>query len=101
MDEQKNWEQVPDMVRLKLHAKKLTVTQIKKKKCITEYSSHVKLKAVVRWKERMIRAGLKNVDMAKILKKPTTRVCEWMTLTKEPNEDMFHKFENTLYKFGA
>ena len=101
MDAKKNWEQVPDIVRLRLNAKKLTPTQIRKKDCISNYSSHVKLKAVVRWKERMIRAGLKNVDIARIVKKPTTRVCEWLTFTREPSEDIFHKIENTLYKFGA
>jgi len=97
----KNLAQLPDMVRRKLSAKKLTTIQQQKKRTIAAYSSPVKLKAVVRWKERMARAGISTVALAKVVKEPAPRISEWLNFTWEPDEDRFHKIEKALYKLGA
>lgn len=99
--EQKNMAQLPDMVRRKLCSKKLTTIQQQKKRTVAAYSSHVKLKAVVRWKERMARAGINTVSLAKLVKEPAPRISEWLNFTWEPDEDRFHKIEKVLYKLGA
>lgn len=101
IDEKKNWQQVPEIVRLKLNQKKLTTIQQQKKRTISQYSSPVKLKAVVRWKERMARAGINTVSLAKLVKEPAPRISEWLNFTWEPDEDRFHKIEKVLYKLGA
>lgn len=97
----KNWKQVPEIMRLKLQCAKLTSIELQKKRTINAYSSHVKLKAVVRWKERMARAGITVTDLAKLVKEPTPRISEWLNFTWEPNEDRFNTIESALYKLGV
>ena len=99
--EAKNMAQLPDMVKRKLTAKKLTAVQSQKLKTIKAYSSHVKLKAVVRWKERMARAGITTTALAKVVKEPAPRISEWLNFTWEPDDPRFHKIESALYKLGA
>lgn len=99
--EKRNMAQLPELLRQQLSAKKLTSGQAQKKRIIAAYSSPVKLKAVVRWKERMARAGISTVKLAKVLKVPTPRLSEWLNFTWEPNDDIFHKIEKALYKLGA
>jgi len=99
--EKKNMQQLPKVIRAKLSAKDLTPIQAQKKRIVMAYSSAVKLKAVVRWKERMAKAGLTNIKMAGLLDVPPTRVSEWLNFTWEPQEDIFLKIEKILYKLGA
>jgi len=99
--EKKNLEQIPDLMRRILSGKNLKAGQERKKKTILAYSSHVKLKAVVRWKERMARAGITTAALAKIMKVKTPRISEWLNFTWEPNEKVFNKIEGILYKLGA
>ena len=99
--EAKNFLQIPELLRKKLNARGLTANQQQKKKTILGYSSAVKLKAVVRWKERMARAGISTADLATAVKLPSPRISEYLNFTWEPPEDYFHKIESALYKQGA
>lgn len=99
--EKKNFEQLPTIMRLKLGAKELTPIQQQKKRIVLAYSSHVKLKAVVRWKERMAKAGLNNNKLAGMLDVPPPRISEWLNFTWEVPEDTFLKIEKILYKLKA
>ena len=99
--EKKNFQQLPKVIRQKLAAKELTANRAQKKRIVLAYSSPVKLKAVVRWKERMAKAGLTNSKLAGLLDVPPPRVSEWLNFTWEPQEDIFLKIEKILYKLGA
>lgn len=88
-------------MQLKLNAKELTPIQAQKKRIVLAYSSAVKLKAVVRWKERMVKAGLNGAKLAGMLDLPPSRISEWLNFTWEVPEDIFLKIEKILYKLGA
>jgi len=99
--EKKNFAQLPVGIQKKLTVKDPTPIIQQKLRIVLAYSSHVKLKAVVRWKERMAKAGLNNKKIAEHLDVPETRISEWLNFTWEPQEDIFLKVEKLLYKHGA
>ena len=99
--EKKNFDVIPRVMQARLSAKELTPIQAQKKRIVLGYSSHVKLKAVVRWKERMARAGLNNNKLAGMLDVPPSRISEWLNFTWEVQEDTFLKIEKILYKLGV
>lgn len=71
------------------------------KQVIIEYSSETKLKAVIRWRQRMAKAGIMVRDISKEIEKPESRVSEWLNFKKEPNEEMFLNIEKVIYKMGG
>lgn len=101
LKEQRNFQQLPAVVRGKLLSNDLNELQQQKRRTVASYSSHVKLKAVVRWKERMVKAGLTTTKIAAMIDVPNPRVSEWVNYTWEPSEEVFHKIEKILYKNGA
>mgnify|MGYP000036928237 CR=1 FL=1 len=97
----KNFECLPLLLRRRLEKEKKTSTEIKKELCILKYSSPVKLKAVVRWKERMARHGITTKRLAMHIGLPDTRISEYLNFTKEPKEGIFQDIELALYEMGA
>lgn len=78
--------------------KKLTEKQ---KRVVLLYTTEIKLKGVLRWKQRMARAGVSGVDLAEKIGKPATRISEWVQLKKEPTEENYYSVEDALYSLGA
>lgn len=99
--EKRKLESVPHIMRKRLEKKNRTPLEDKKERCILSYSSPVKLKAVIRWKERMARHGITTARIADYLDLPPPRISEWLNFTYEPTEDNFQRVEDALYKMGA
>ena len=99
--ELKKFECLPLLMRRRLEKKNKTPTEVKKELCILKYSSPVKLKAVVRWKERMARHGITTKRLSEQVELPDTRISEYLNFTKEPNEATFQTIELALYEMGA
>ena len=100
-DEKKRFDALPASMRQRLSKKKKTNTEHKKLLCVLKYSSFVKLKAVIRWKERMARQGIATQSLAESIGVPPTRISEYLNFTKEPIEDIFQSIEEKLYNLGA
>ena len=73
----------------------------KQEQIVLNYSSPVKLKAVARWKVRMAAQGISVNALAKKIKKPPSRISEWVNFRKEPTEENFNLVESALYSLGA
>lgn len=67
---------------------------------VLNYESAVKLKAVVRWKERMVRGGVTLPQLAQAAGKPKSRLSEYMNFKHEPRDESFRIIEKALYNFG-
>ena len=70
----------------------------KQKRCVENYSNQVKLKAVIRWKPRLVAAGASVQALAEKLKKPASRLAEWMNFTHEPGEQNFLEVDAGIYQ---
>lgn len=79
-------------------AKKLTKRQ---RHVLEKYSTKSKRSAVIRWRQRMAKAGIQVKDVAAILKKPVPRISEWVHFKYEPCETSFLKVEDAIYKLGG
>lgn len=86
----KNLKLLPQAMRDKLSDKQ--------KRTVESYSSPVKLKAVLRWKQRCAAAGVKIKDLAAHTKKVPFRISEWMNFTHEPSEENFNEIEAGIYE---
>lgn len=79
-------------------ASKLTDHQ---KKIISQYKTKTKLLGVMRWRERMVRHGITNVDIAKDVNVANTRISEYVNFKKQPSERKYLAIESAIYKRGA
>lgn len=91
----------PKSLRLKLIEQSHKGNIDAKKKTIENYSSPVKLKSVIRWRERMARGGIDTKTLADAIGVKTTRMSEWLNFTHEPREDKFNAVEAALYEMGV
>lgn len=73
----------------------------KQKRTVEAYSSPVKLKAVLRWKQRLAAAGIKIKELAENTKKVPFRISEWVNFTHEPSEENFNEIEAGIYELEA
>lgn len=94
-------ECLPDAFQKKIQRKNRTPLEERKHKTVLNYSSHVKLRAVIRWKERMVRNSITTERLADYLDIPSTRISEYLNFTWEPNQERFEAIEAALYKLGA
>lgn len=62
------------------------------------YTDQSKLSAVARWKERMVRAGIKGYDLARHVGKSQAQLSVWMSFAKEPTDENFLLVERGLYE---
>lgn len=62
------------------------------------YTDQSKLSAVSRWKERMVRAGIKGYDLARHIGKSQAQLSVWMSFAKEPTDENFLLVEKGLYE---
>ena len=99
--EKKKFDALPMLMQQRLKKKNKTTTENKKLLCVLKYSSFVKLKAVIRWKERMARQGITTQRLANEISVPSSRISEYLNFTKEPIEDTFQNIESAIYKLGA
>lgn len=97
----KNLTLIPTMVKKRLERGDLTAMEEKKMRCILSYSSTIKLRSVVRWRERMAKHGITSSVMAARMGVARSKVSEWINFTHEPTDKTFDKFEEILYKLGA
>lgn len=86
----KNLKVLPPAIRDKLSEKQ--------KRTVESYSSAVKLKSVLRWKQRLAAAGVKVKELAKHTGKVPFRISEWMNFTHEPSEENFNEIEAGIYE---
>lgn len=73
----------------------------KQKRVVAGYQSQTKLSSVVRWRQRMAKAGIKVNEVAESVGKPASRISEWMTFRVEPEEENFLLVENAIYSLGG
>ena len=73
----------------------------KRERCIASYSSNSKLKAVKRWKVRMVKAGVAAKTIAHDIGIPAPHLSDYMSFLYEPPEERFMAVEEALYKRGA
>lgn len=71
------------------------------KHIILKYDNAVKLRAVMRWKQRIARSGISQQDIANKVDKPLPRINEWVNLRVEPTEENFNAVEDCLYRLGC
>lgn len=70
----------------------------KQRRTVESYSSPVKLKAVLRWKQRLAAAGVKIKELAEHTNKVPFRISEWVNFTHEPSEENFNEIEAGIYE---
>jgi hypothetical protein len=68
---------------------------------IMRYESRAKLGGVLRWKQRIARAGIKSADVARLIKREPSRLSEWIHFKYEPEDLAYDAVEGALYKLGA
>ena len=100
-DEKKKMDMLPDIMRYKLIYQRQGENPGKKERTVRGYESPVKLKAVVRWRERMARCNISVKKLGDTLQMEPIRISEWLNFTHEPTEKNFHRVENALYRLGA
>lgn len=100
-DEKEKLECLPFMLQKRLMAKNPTRIEAKKLSCVLKYSSKVKLKSVVRWKERMVKVGVTTEKLGELTNNPSPRISEYLNFTHEPSEETFNTIEDAIYKLGA
>lgn len=84
---------VPEALRKRLNDKQ--------KRVVDRYESLDKLKAVLRWKGRLTKAGLTSRELSLRLNKPEPRISEYINLKKEPEENTYLAIESAIYDMGA
>lgn len=73
----------------------------KQKRTVENYSSVVKLKSVLRWKMRLVAAGISIKKLAEHTGKVPFRISEWVTFTHEPGEENFNEIEAGIYELES
>lgn len=99
--EKKKLEMLPELMRHKIMNQRKGGNIGKKERTVLGYSSTVKLRAVIRWKERMVRKGITVKKLGDIMQIEPIRISEWLNFSHEPNEENFNKVEKALYKLGV
>jgi len=89
----KNIDYFPAGIAKKLSSKQMRV--------IGQYETVTKLRAVMRWKERMARHGISNIQIARDVGVATPRISEYLNFQRQPHESKFRKIESAIYKRGA
>lgn len=76
--------------------------QARRDKCIENYATKSKYRAVKRWPARIaMNRDLTVKHIAKILGKSPPRISEYITFLIEPPEETFIAIEKILYEFGV
>lgn len=87
---------------LKYFAKPVAETLTDKQKSVIEqYDNVSKLRAVMRWRERMIRHGITNFDIADDVGVSHSRISEYINFKRQPKEEKYLAIESAIYKRGA
>jgi transcriptional regulator with XRE-family HTH domain len=87
---------------LKYFAKSVAETLTdKQKNVIEQYESVSKLRAVMRWKERMTRHNITSRQIAKDVGIAHTRISEYINFKRQPKEEKYLIIESAIYKRGA
>lgn len=87
---------------LKYFAKSVADTLTEKQKSvIAQYESVSKLRAVMRWKERMARHNITSVQIANDVGVAHTRISEYINFKRQPKEEKYLAIESAIYKRGA
>lgn len=73
-----------------------TLTE-KQKRVIKQYDTVTKLRAVMRWKERMSKVNLSGMQLADDVKISYTRISEYLNFKKQPKDDRFFAIESAIY----
>lgn len=73
----------------------------RQKNVIKQYQDVTKLRAVMRWRERMIRNNVTSVQIASDVGIAHTRLSEYVNFKHQPKEDIFLAIESAIYKRGA
>jgi transcriptional regulator with XRE-family HTH domain len=73
----------------------------RQKKVIAQYESASKLRAVMRWKERMTRANLTSRQIALDVGIAHTRISEYINFKVQPKEEKYLEIESAIYNRGA
>ncbi|MDX9690517.1 MAG: hypothetical protein RBT70_08695 [Alphaproteobacteria bacterium] len=99
--EKKRLDMIPDVLwqSIKKQSKNGNISH--KVQTITNYTTPTKLKAVIRWRERMARGGITTSQLAEYVGKSPTRLSEWLYFTHEPREQAFNEIEAALYEMGV
>ena len=79
-------------------AKKLTSQQ---REVLEGYSTKAKRASVIRWRQRMAKAGIKGLQIAEETGEYLPRISEWIHFKKEPSQDKFEAVEAAIYKLGG
>jgi len=100
-DEKKKMDMLPDIMRYKLIYQRQGENPGKKERTVRGYETHVKLRSVIRWKERMAKCNISVKKLGETLGLEPIRISEWLNFTHEPTEKSFQNVEAALYKLGA
>lgn len=73
----------------------------KQKSVIEQYESVSKLRAVMRWKERMTRHNITSRQIADDVGVAHTRISEYINFKRQPKEEKYLAIESAIYKRGA
>lgn len=84
---------LPENVAKKLNQKQRTVLE--------KYSTKTKRTAVIRWRTRMAKAGIKVGDVAEKTGRPIERISEWLNFKYEPQEEAFLDVDKAIYDLGG
>ena len=73
----------------------------KQKRVVEQYESVSKLRAVMRWRERLVRSKVTNQSLADLLGMPAPRLSEYINFKRQPQEEKFLSIESAIYKLGC
>lgn len=89
--------------RLKGHLPQVKIKALTEKqvRVVCKYSSDGKLHTVLRWRIRVLKAGMLMKDLAEAVGVKKDQLSHWMALTNEPNDEHYKLAQQTLRRWGV